>query len=106
MIRAEIGRLARVGFSPAAVDPKKKLLVSEQLLAIYRYWDILDNGNVYCAWSSFSLLYFVSNFVVLTNTAIQSCNVYEQVSTSVFWGDESETFGLVEKFDGSFVHFK
>lgn len=73
---------------------------------INSYFDILDHCDIYCVESSFSLLYLVGNFVVFTNAAVKPCYVYKQIVASVFWSDETEAFGFIEKFDCSFVHFR
>lgn len=62
--------------------------------------------NIYCSEASFTLFYGISYLVVFAHAAYKTCYVYKYIIPTIFWCNESETFGFVKKFDCSLFHCK
>ena len=64
----------------------------------------LNQFDIYCVGSFLTLSDLKWNLVVLTDTVFQPRRMNENFTSAVVRGDETETFGFIEKFYFAFLH--
>lgn len=65
----------------------------------------LDNSNVNGIQAFLTILYFVGYAIIFTDLVAQTRNVNENVRTTISWCNETKTFGGIEEFYCTFLHF-
>ena len=64
----------------------------------------LNQFDIYCVEPFLALCDFKWNIVIIADTVLQPGGVDKYIVSTVIRGDETETFGFIEKFYFAFLH--
>ncbi|OIN60395.1 hypothetical protein BLX24_06105 [Arsenicibacter rosenii] len=97
--------MAGVGMVYRQQRAQKKHALQSMLFALTSYILELSPFYIHCIQAFSALLNIEANFVVFTNVINKTGNVHKNIGATVSWGNEAKPFGLIEKFNCSFLHF-